>query len=111
MKWINLTSEDQLQSIIERSAHRAQVIFKYSSRCSISDVARTRLERKEAPSSVDFYFLDILMYRALSNEIAKEFDIRHESPQVLVIRNAQCIYEESHLGIRMDEIAAQTMAA
>jgi bacillithiol system protein YtxJ len=111
MKWINLTSEDQLRSIKEKSAHTAQVIFKYSSRCSISDVARTRLERKEAPSSVDFYFLDILTYRALSDKIAKEFDIRHQSPQVLVIRNAQCIYEESHLGIRMDEIAAQTMAA
>lgn len=111
MNWIKLTNEDQLQHIIEKSAHTPQVIFKYSSRCSISEVARTRLEKKQAPSEVDFYFLDILNYRSLSNRIAEEFDVQHESPQVLLIKNAQCIYDESHLGIRMDEITAHTMAA
>lgn len=111
MKWVYLTTEAQLQDIVEKSAHTPQVIFKYSGRCSISDVAKTRLERKTAPASVDFYILDVIANRALSNKIANQFGVHHESPQVLLIKNAACIYDESHLGIRMDEIAAQSMAA
>jgi bacillithiol system protein YtxJ len=111
MNWIKLTNEDQLQHIIERSAETPQVIFKFSSRCSISNVAMQRLEKKKAPSDVEFYFLDILNYRDLSNRIAEEFNIQHESPQVLLIRNAQCIYDESHLSISMDEITVHTMVA
>src|SRR5688572_19631956 len=111
MKWIKLTTEDQLQTLIEKSTHTPQVIFKYSNRCSVSDVARTRLEKKQAPSDVDFYFLDIINYRSLSDRIAKEFGVRHESPQVLVIKKAERVFDESHMGIRMDEIEAQTMAA
>lgn len=111
MKWIYLTADTQLQDIIEKSAHTPQVIFKYSGRCSISDVAKTRLERKTAPALVDFYLLDVIEHRSLSNKIASRFGVHHESPQVLLIKNAECIYDESHLGIRMDEIAAQSMAA
>jgi bacillithiol system protein YtxJ len=111
MKWTYLTTESQLQNILEKSAHTPQVIFKYSNRCSISDVAKTRLERKEAPPSVDFYILDVVSHRSLSNKIANELGVQHESPQVLLIKNAECVYDESHLGIRMDEIAAHSMAA
>jgi bacillithiol system protein YtxJ len=111
MKWNQLTTEAQLQDIIEKSSHTPQVIFKYSGRCSISDVAKTRLERKQAPSGIDFYILDVIFARPLSNKIARDFGVQHESPQILVIRNAECIYDESHLGIRMDEIAAHSMAA
>jgi bacillithiol system protein YtxJ len=53
---------------------------------------------------MDFYFLDLIAYRAISDKIAEDFDVWHESPQVLVIRNGKCIYEESHLSIRMELI-------
>lgn len=111
MKWNYLTTEAELENLVEKSAHTAQVIFKYSGRCSISDVAKTRLERKTAPLSVDFYLVDVIEHRALSNKIARDFGVQHESPQILIIKNAECVYDESHLGIRMDEIAAQSMAA
>ena len=111
MKWIPLTSETQLQDIVKRSATTPQLIFKYSSRCSLSDMVRDRLERKPAPADIDFYFLNLITYRSLSNKIAKDFHVHHESPQVLLIRNGVCVYEESHMGIRMDEIIAQTLAA
>ena len=111
MKWIPLTNETQLQEIIEKSADTPQLIFKYSSRCSLSDLVRDRLERKAPPPAIDFYFLDLITYRMLSNKIAQLFQVHHESPQILLIRNGECIYEESHTAIRMDEIIAQTMAA
>ena len=111
MQWIPLTDENQLAAIKEKSAQRPQVIFKHSTRCSISAVALQRLQKEMAPSDVDFYLLDLLAYRTLSNAVAEEFDVHHESPQVLVIRHGECVYDESHLGISMHEIVESATAA
>lgn len=111
MQWIALTSEEQLQEILERSATVPQVIYKHSTRCSISSMAKNRLERKATPAGIDFYYLDIFAYRPLSNKIAHDLDVHHESPQVLLIKNGQCVYAESHTAINMDEIAAHSMTA
>jgi len=105
MNWITLQSESQLEDILKNSAHRPQVIFKHSTRCSTSALVKNRLERAPQPQDIDFYYLDLISYRPVSNKIAESFRIEHESPQVLVIRNGECIYDESHLGISMDEIA------
>lgn len=106
MKWIALNNESQLEEIVQKSYAIPQVIFKYSSRCSLSDLIRDRLERKPGPEKMDFYFLDLISYRALSDRIARKFEVHHESPQVLVIRNGDCVYDESHTAIRMDDIIA-----
>jgi len=111
MHWIHLTDEEQLRNIIVKSQDRPQIIFKHSTRCSISGVALQRLQKSRQPEDVDFYFLDLISYRSLSNKIAELFGIQHESPQVLVIRDGECIYSESHLGIYMEEILDRTKAA
>jgi bacillithiol system protein YtxJ len=111
MHWIHLTDEEQLKQIISKSQLKPQVIFKHSTRCSISAVALQRLQRVSQPSDIDFYFLDLIAYRPLSNKIAEVFKVRHESPQVLVIRDGACVYEESHMGISMDEIIDHAHAA
>lgn len=107
MDWIELTSPSQLTEIKERSKNKPQVIFKHSTRCSISGVAKNRLERGDSPENVDFYFLDLIKNRDISNKIAEEFSVYHESPQVLVIKNGECIYDESHSGINMIDIEEQ----
>jgi bacillithiol system protein YtxJ len=104
MNWIELVSNDQLDSLIEASSAQPQIIFKHSTRCSISTVAKNRLERAGLPGHLPFYFLDLLSYRPLSNTIAEQFGIEHQSPQILVIKNGKCVYTESHSGIVMDEI-------
>jgi bacillithiol system protein YtxJ len=111
MKWIDLTSEDQLNEILEKSVVKSQVIFKHSTRCSISSVALHRLKKSNMPDNIDFYYLDLISFRNLSNKIAQTFGVNHESPQVLVIKDRQCIYDESHLGISLDDIVAQAHAA
>ncbi len=110
MDWIDLHNDLQLQRIKELSKTRGQVIFKHSTRCSISSMAKGRLERNEKPDATDFYYLDLIKYRSLSNKIAADFSVHHESPQVLLIKNMECVYEESHSGINMDEIAAQILS-
>jgi bacillithiol system protein YtxJ len=104
MEWIPLTDEAQLQEIISKSGTRPQVIFKHSTRCSISSVAMQRLKRGQLPDELEFYYLDLITYRKLSNKVAEQFDVPHESPQILIIRNGACVYDESHMGISVDDI-------
>jgi bacillithiol system protein YtxJ len=104
MNWIPLHTESQLEEIKTRSTNRPQLIFKHSTRCSTSAVVKGRLERAKGPESIDFYYLDLLNHRPVSNKIADLFQIDHESPQVLLIRDGQCIYDESHMGITMADI-------
>ncbi|MCW3108391.1 MAG: pyridoxamine 5-phosphate oxidase [Segetibacter sp.] len=109
MNWIELKSEDQLKVIVEKSKEKPQVIFKHSTRCSISAMAKGRLERSIVPENTDFYFLDLIAHRTISNKISSEFNVFHESPQILVIKNGECIYDESHGSITMDEIEEQVI--
>ncbi len=111
MEWIQLTSEQQLSEISEKSSERPQVIFKHSTRCSISAVALKRLEKGHPPADVDFYFLDLIQYRNISNKVAETFGVSHESPQVLMIKKGQCTFDDSHLGISMSGIADQAFAS
>jgi bacillithiol system protein YtxJ len=104
MNWIPLQNVTQLDEIQERSSGRPQLIFKHSTRCSTSAVVKGRLDRAEKPEAIDFYYLDLISYRPVSNKVADLFRIDHESPQVLLIRDGQCIYDESHMGITMADI-------
>ena len=107
MNWITLKQEEQLDEIKELSKTKPQVIFKHSTRCSISSVIKNRLENAATPPNIDFYFLDLVRYRAISNKVAEDFAVYHESPQVLLIKNGECVYDESHSGIMMSEITEQ----
>ena len=104
MDWNILQDEAGLEDIKTRSARQPQVIFKHSTRCVVSSMIKSRLERSDTPQDLGFHFLDLIKNRSLSNKIAAEFLVEHESPQVLVIKNGECVYDESHNGISMDEI-------
>lgn len=105
--WNELTLEQQLSELITASQNKPQVIFKHSTRCGTSSLAKNRLERQYSNDFADFHLLDLLRYRELSTKIADTFSVYHESPQVLLIKNGECIYDESHLSINMDELAEQ----
>ena len=107
MNWIALTEEKQLQDINEQSSKQPVVIFKHSTRCSISSMAKSRLERENAPENALFYYLDLIKFRNISNKVAADYAVHHESPQVLLIKNGECVYEETHNGINMPDIAEQ----
>ncbi len=109
MNWIPLTSEKQLQEIINTSEQPA-VIFKHSTRCSISATALSRLERawKEGEMApLKAYYLDLLNYRPVSNQIESTFGITHQSPQLLLIRNGKCVYSSSHFDITYPALREQ----
>lgn len=117
MDWKHITSEQDLDRALESSFNKPVLLFKHSTRCSISSTALNRLERgwgSEAAQNLDAYFLDLIAYRNLSNMIADKLGITHESPQALVVVDGQCIYDASHLGIAVQPLvdsARQTMRA
>jgi bacillithiol system protein YtxJ len=111
MNWLPLITEEQLTQINSLSQQKdiaAVVIFKHSTRCSISSMALNRLERSWNlhEQSVPAYYLDLLNYRGISNKIEKLYGITHQSPQILVIKNEKCIYSVSHSEISAAAIAA-----
>jgi bacillithiol system protein YtxJ len=107
MNWKILSTPEQLDTLLANSVEKPQVIFKHSTRCSISSVVKTRLEKAGLPDTIDFHYLDLLSYRSLSNKIAEDLKVYHESPQILLVKNGECVYDESHLSIQMNEIIDQ----
>lgn len=109
MDWQNISDASQLAEINQKSLNpslKGVLIFKHSTRCSISSMALNRLERDWDISveQISTYFLDLLQHKDISNMIAEEYDVQHASPQVLLVKDGKCIYSASHYDIRVDEI-------
>lgn len=104
--WIPLESMEQLEVIREKSHTKPAVIFKHSTSCSISSMAKYRIDDHWDfdADDVDLYYLDLLRYRAISNEVAEKFSVHHESPQLILIKDGEVIYDASHLDITVDEL-------
>lgn len=98
MAWIHLTSQEQLQEAINRAETKPQLFFKHSTRCIISKMALQDFERSGVidVSEADFYLLDLLNYRSISNEISAELNIIHQSPQAILLSKNVVIYSETH---------------
>lgn len=107
MNWIHLNDLQQLDQVVRDSEHKPVLLFKHSTRCSISDMAKARLDRSNLSDSMDAYYLDLIAHRPISQAIAERFGVHHESPQILLIRNGECILDASHNGILPAEIAEE----
>ena len=106
INWIPLTDLDQLNEIIELSNEKPIAIFKHSTRCSISRFALKQFEKEfDSANATDTYFLDLIEYRDVSNEIANRFQVVHQSPQLLLIKSGQSVYDASHSDIDAKDFA------
>lgn len=106
VNWNELTSVDQLERIKAESNDAPVLIYKHSTRCGISSMVMDRLERSwvDEGNSIKPYYLDLITFRDVSNAVAQVFDIYHESPQVILIKNGRAIYEASHMAISFEGI-------
>ena len=106
MNWIELEDENQLKDLIVNSSIKPSLIFKHSTRCGISRMALKSFEKEYDidEMEVDVYFLDLLNYRNLSNKISIQLNIQHQSPQVLVLKNENVVYSDSHYSISVNAI-------
>jgi len=101
LPWISLISIEQLDNIKEKSKTKTQFIYKHSTTCGISRMVLNSLLSNYSlnEEEADLYYLDLLSYRSVSNEVGVKFQVIHESPQLLVIKNEITVFHTSHGGI------------
>ncbi len=107
MNWNKLSDINQLDDLVKASENHPVLIFKHSTRCSISSTALDRIERSWKTAEVkglEPYYLDLIQFRNISGAIESKFDVEHQSPQALVIKNGSCVYHASHYDIRYPEL-------
>lgn len=104
--WKYIESEEDLKKAIESSFTHKIAIFKHSTNCFISKTVLRNFEKEIGNSDTkpELYFLDLIAYRAISNKIAEDLNVRHESPQLLVIENGKVVNSASHQHISADQI-------
>jgi bacillithiol system protein YtxJ len=105
VNWIPLTFMGQLDEIVAFSNQKPVVIFKHSTRCSVSRMALKKFETEyDLDDTIDVYYLDLLEHRDISNEIANRFGVYHQSPQLLLIKEGKSVYDVSHSDIDAEEL-------
>ena len=104
--WKNMTQEDQIQEVLQSSYGKPVVIFKHSTRCGTSSMAKHTLETgwDFEKGDLDFYYLDLITYRQISNNIAQTFKVSHHSPQIIVIKDGLAVYDTSHHNISIGNL-------
>ncbi|WP_118974816.1 bacillithiol system redox-active protein YtxJ [Taibaiella koreensis] len=105
--WNSITTAEDLQQIIDASAQKPQIIFKDSTTCGISAHAKHRLQDgfAQIEGKAEFHYLDLLTYRPISNLIARELGVTHQSPQIIVLKDKKVVYTSSHHAIDPATIA------
>lgn len=105
INWINLTQIEKIDEIINQSNEKPALIFKHSTRCHISKMVLKQFENEyNLDDKMECYFLDLLEFRPISKAIAERFNIEHQSPQIILIKNGKAIYNASHESIAADEL-------
>ncbi|MCD0478276.1 bacillithiol system redox-active protein YtxJ [Chryseobacterium sp. LC2016-29] len=105
--WKTIKSEEDLEKAIKESYENRVAIFKHSTSCFISKTVLKNFEKEIENSdeqNINFYFLDLLAFRPISNKIAEDFGIRHESPQLIVFENGEPINNASHQDISLSQV-------
>jgi bacillithiol system protein YtxJ len=107
MQWQEITSVSEADAVLAASEHKPQLVLKHSTRCSISTMAKSRLERAIAASPVqpaDLHLLKVIEARPASNHLAERLGVYHQSPQLLLVENGECLLEQDHLDISWQEV-------
>ncbi|MEM8895665.1 MAG: bacillithiol system redox-active protein YtxJ [Bacteroidota bacterium] len=107
MNWTAFNDLSQIGEINKKSFELPVIIFKHSTRCSISAMAKSRLERQWDESAlprVEAYYLDLIAHRDISNSLATELGVYHESPQVIIVADGKAVYDDSHMAISFSAI-------
>jgi len=107
INWIPLTSLEQLASIKTASETEAILIFKHSTRCGISRMVIKQFENlfTEETKNLKIYYLDLLNYRNISDEVGYSFQVMHQSPQLIVVRNGVAVAHSSHNDITQTNLS------
>lgn len=103
MNWLELNSPEQVEEIVYQSTLSPVLIFKHSTTCNVSLMVKMRLDQQWS-FDIPSYYLDLRKFREVSHLVASKFHVHHESPQVLVIKDGECVFDASHFDIQVPEL-------
>lgn len=100
--WNELTDPDELERLLERSHETPQLIYKHSTMCGTSMFAKSEIlgVGDRLLEQAELNYIDVIGNRTVSNRVADELQVRHESPQVLLVHCGDLVWHTSHGGIR-----------
>lgn len=102
-----LVREDELDALVVRSSTRPVLIFKHSPTCGTSYFALDELSAwGQEQDAADVHLVDVIAHRVVSNEIARRFGVRHQSPQVLLVRDGRVLWHASHYSVTAASVAS-----
>lgn len=109
MNWLKIETLSDFNNMVDTSneeSYYAVAVFKHSTRCPVSMMAKLKMSTTWDidENKLPLYYLDLIKYREISNQIAADFDVQHESPQLLVIKNNKCVYHASHGSISVSKV-------
>lgn len=109
--WHQLEDMNQLDELLASSSSRTVMILKHSTRCSISSMAKRRLEREWdlEDQEVQAWYLDLIAHRDVSNAIAEKLGVEHQSPQIILIKDGKAVLDQSHNGISASDVREQAI--
>lgn len=104
--WIQLESLEQLEQVEAESFNQPVAILKHSTSCGISRMVLRQFEKEYdlEEGTVKLYFLDLLRFREISNKIASKFNVPHESPQLLILKDGKVVHDSSHSAIEVNSL-------
>lgn len=99
-RFIPIKAVDELEQWLQRSEEDTVVLFNHDPWCPISARALAEVEEVQA----DIALIDVARERSVTREIAQRTGIRHESPQVIVLRHGAPVWSASHYSITTDAV-------
>ncbi|HEX6981673.1 MAG TPA: bacillithiol system redox-active protein YtxJ [Balneolaceae bacterium] len=107
--WSKVSENFQLNDVLKDSENHPQLIYKHSNRCSVCFFAKAQIEGKgeEIKSLADLHFLNVITYRGISNKVASELNVRHESPQAILINKGEVVWHASHGQVKGDAVLGE----
>ena len=113
MPWQPLIRPDQIKYLLNHSYDQRVLVFKHSTRCIISSMVLRAIESsaEQLAELGSWQYLDLIEYRECSNQVAKQFGVVHQSPQLIVLKNGAVLWEASHQSISPETILAALTSA
>lgn len=109
MEWKEITTIEEWDAILEKSAEKEQVILKHSTTCPVSFNALDEYNdylQAEPNEQIDYTLVKVRESRPVSNKIEADLDVKHESPQIISIRNKASYWSATHWAVTKAHMTA-----
>lgn len=98
-------TQQDFRQLVQNSEKRPVFLLKHSTRCPISGSAWRAFQQFDAKQpEAELWRVLVVENATLSSAIAQEVEVRHQSPQVLLLHRGKVVWNDSHWSIKVDAL-------